>query len=157
MGITVRVRITGAREMLRAFRRLPKDASKELRDANLEISRGLAVKIKAAFEASPAAQGGIVAPSVRAGRDRIPNVQAGGSRRAGSQKRRSRGQRPTTAGDLVFGANFGATYLHQFPAHNGGAGSDDYAFFRTVEQDMPDIADQWTKAAERVLEKWGSD
>lgn len=156
MGIVVRVRITGAREMLRAFRRLPKDANKELRDANLEISRDLAGKIRAAATASPR-QGPAVAPSVRAGRDRIPNVQAGGGRRAGKQTRRSRGQRPTTAGDLVFGANFGATYLKQFPGHNGGAGSDDYFFFTTVEDNMPSIAAEWTEAAERVLEKWATD
>lgn len=155
MGITVRVRITGAREMLRAFKRLPKDASKELRDANKEISRSLAGKIRAAAEGSPR-QGPAVAPSVRAGADRIPNVQAGGSRRAGRQSRRSRGQRPTTAGDLIFGANFGATYLTQFPAHNGGAGSDDYFFFKTVEDDMPEIAQRWTEAAENVLKKWGT-
>jgi hypothetical protein len=156
MGITVRVRITGAREMLRAFKALPKDATKELRDANTEISKELAVKIKAAANASPR-QGPAVAPSVRAGRDRIPNVQAGGGRRAGRQTRRSKGQRATTAGDLVFGANFGATYLDQFPAHNGGAGQDDYFFFKTVEDNMPAIADEWTAAAERVLKKWGTD
>lgn len=154
MGITVRVKIDGAREMLRAFKRLPKDANRELRAANKEISRSLATKIKAAAEASTAPQGAAVAPSVRAGADRIPNVQAGGPRRAGKQTRRSRGQKPTTAGDLVFGANFGATYLKQFPAHNGGAGQDDYFFFKTVEQDMPAIANQCTEAAETVLRKW---
>ena len=153
MGITVRVKITGAREMLRAFKRLPKDANRELRQANKEISRSLATKIRAAAEGAPD-QGPAVAPSVRAGADRVPNVQAGGPRRAGRQSRRSRGQRPTTAGDLVFGANFGATYLKQFPAHNGGAGSDDYFFFKTVEHNMSAIADQWTEAAETVLRKW---
>lgn len=153
MGITVRVKITGAREMLRAFRNLPKDASRELRQANKEISRSLATKIRAAAEGSPA-QGPAVAPSVRAGADRVPNVQAGGPRRAGRQSRRSRGQRPTTAGDLVFGANFGASFLKQFPSHNGGAGSDDYFFFKTVEHNMPAIADQWTQAADTVLRKW---
>lgn len=154
MGIQVRVKITGAREMLRAFKALPKDATKELREANLEISRGLATDIRAAAEAAPR-QGPAVAPSVRATRDRIPSVQAGGSRRAGRQSRRSRGQRPTTAGDLVYGANFGATSLSQFPPHNGGAGGDDYFFFRTVEHEMPEIADQWVDAADRVLRKWG--
>lgn len=156
MGITVRVKITGAREMLQAFRRLPKDANTELRDANQEISKSLAAKIKAAALGAPR-QGPAVAGSVRAGRDRIPNVQAGGGRRAGKQTRRSKGQRATTAGDLIFGANFGATRLKQFPAHNGGAGADDYFFFKTVEQQMPAIGDEWTGAAERVLKKWGTD
>jgi hypothetical protein len=142
--------------MLRAFRAVPKDASKQLRDANLEISRDLAMKIRGAAASSVAAQGPIVAPSVRAGRDRVPNVTAGGSRRAGRQSRRSRGQRPTTAGDLIFGANFGAAHLRQFPAHNGGAGSDDYFFFRTVEHEMGDISDRWTKAAENVLSDWAT-
>ena len=155
MGITVRVSITGAREMLRAFRQLPKDASKELRDANREISKSLAGKIRAAAVAE-GSQAAAVAPSIRAQNDRVPSVTAGGRRRATKQRRTSRGQDPTTAGDLIFGANFGATYLTQFKPHNGGAGSDDYFFFKTVEREMPAISDEWTDAAERVLAKWAT-
>lgn len=152
MGITVRVKIAGAREMLRAFKRLPKDASRELREANREISKSLAGKIRTAASAS-SAQSAAVAPSIRAQNDRVPSVTGGGRRRATSQRRVSRGQDPTTAGDLIFGANFGATYLPQFRPQPG----DDYWFFRTVEQNMPAIEAEWIEACDTVLRKWAAD
>lgn len=155
MGISVRLRITGARETLAAFRRLPKEASAALRDANQQISTDLADKIRAAAEAS-SPQSAAIAPSIKARRDRVPSITAGGTRLATKQRRRSRGQAKTTAGKLVFGANFGATYLHQFRRHNGGAGQDDYWFFSTVEDNEPRIVREWTEAADRVLTQWGS-
>lgn len=152
MGIAVRVKITGAREMVRAFRRLPGDARRELRDSNVTISRREAARIKAAAVGSPR-QGPAVAPSVRGtSLGGVPAVVAGGGRRAGSQSRRSSGQGPTTAGDLVFGANFGAARLRQFPAK-----SDDYFFFSTVQDDMPAITAEWIEAADDVLRKWATD
>lgn len=154
MGIAVRLRITGARETLAAFRQLPKDASKELRDANQQISTDLADKIRAAAESS-SPQSAAVAPSIKARRDRVPSITAGGGRLATKQRRRSRGQAKTTAGKLVFGANFGASYLKQFRRHSG-AGEDDYWFFRTVEDNEARIVDEWTQAADRVLNQWGS-
>jgi len=155
MGITVRVKITGGREMIAAFRRLPKDATRELKDANLRISSSLAGKIRGAAYAAPR-QGPAVAPSVRAVRGAVPSVQAGGPKHAGHQRRRSRGQGPTKAADLVFGANFGGTRLTQFPPHNGGAGADDYFFFKTVEREMPAVEREWIDAADRVLAEWGT-
>lgn len=155
MGITVRLSITGARETLRAFRDLPKDASKELRDANQAISEDLAGLIAAAARGSDA-QSAAVAPTVKARRDRLPTVVAGGKRRATKQRRRSKGQDPTTASDILFGSNFGATYLPQFRPHNGGAGSDDYWFFRTVEREEPRIVSEWEDAADRVLREWAN-
>lgn len=153
MGITVKIRISGARETIAAFRDLPKDASDALRDANQKISEDLAVRVAAAARGSDA-QSALVAPTVKARRDRLPTVQAGGRRRAGSQSRRSKGQRPTTASDLLFGSNFGATQLKQFRAHTGGG--TDYWFYRTVEANQALIEGQWHDAADRVLKEWGS-
>lgn len=155
MGISVSVRIEGGRETLRAFSKLGKEASKALRDANKEISRDLAEKIRAAAEASDD-QSAAVAPSIRARSDRVPSVQAGGGRRATHQRRRSRGQDYTRASDLIYGANFGATFLHQFRPHNGGAGQDDYWFFRTVEANQPRITAVWVETADRLLSEWGT-
>lgn len=155
MGITVKLRIDGARETLAAFRKLGKEATAALKDANKEISNDLADKVRNAARASDA-QSSAVAPSIKAKRDRIPSITAGGTRLATKQRRRSRGQRKTTAGDLVFGANFGATYLPQFRKHNGGAGSDDYWFFSTVEENEAAMVKQWTDTADRLLNEWGS-
>ena len=155
MGISVRLRIDGARETLSAFRKLGKEAAAALKDANKEISTDLANKVKAAAVSSDA-QSAAVAPSIKAKRDRIPSITAGGTRQATKQRRRSRGQGKTTAGDLVFGANFGATYLPQFRKHNGGAGSEDYWFFSTVEDNEAAMVKEWTDAADRLLSEWGS-
>lgn len=154
MGITVRLRITGARETLAAFRKLPKEASNALRDANKEISEDLAGKIRSAAEAS-SSQSAAVAPSIKARRDRVPSITAGGSRLATKSRRRSRGQKKTTAGQIVFGANFGANYLKQFRKHTG-AGEEDYWFFRTVEDNEPRIVKEWGDAADRILKEWGT-
>ncbi|MFC6156147.1 hypothetical protein [Kribbella jiaozuonensis] len=151
MGIVVRVRITGAKETLAAFRKLPKDASTELRNANQQISTDLAGKIRSAATSSNG-QGALVAPTVKAKRDRVPSVQAGGRRRAGKQSRRSKGQAPTTASDLIYGSNFGANVLKQFPATT----KPDHWFFSTVEDNEPAIERQWLGAVDKVLEEWGN-
>lgn len=153
MGIVVKLGIDGARETLAAFRELPKDASVALKDANQSISEDLADKIRSAARASDG-QSALVAPSIKARRDRLPSVQAGGRKRAGRQSRRSKGQPPTTVSDLLFGANFGATYLKQFRSHRG-AGEDDYWFFKTVEDNEARIVGDWADAADKVLSQWG--
>jgi ABC-type nitrate/sulfonate/bicarbonate transport system substrate-binding protein len=155
MGISVSLKIDGARATLRAFSKLGKDANKALREANKEISRDLAGKIAAAARASDA-QSAAVAKSVKAKSDRVPSVEAGGRRLATKQRRRSSGQRKTQAGDLLFGSNFGATFLPQFRRHNGGAGSDDYWFYSTVEENEPRIVKEWEDARDRLLSEWGS-
>lgn len=151
MGIAVRVRIEGARETIAAFRKLPKDATVALRDANQTISERLAVKIRSAAETANG-QSALVAPTVKAKRDRIPSVQAGGKKRAGKQSRRSKGQKPTTVSDLIYGSNFGANFLSQFPKPT----EPDHWFFDTVESNQPLIESEWLKAVDDVLGKWGS-
>lgn len=147
MGITVRLRINGARETLAAFRRLPKEASKELRDANQTISEDLRDKIREAAAGSDK-QSALMVPTIKSRRDRVPSIEAGGTRKVGRNK--------APAYKLVYGSNFGATYLPQFRKHNGGAGSEDYWFFSTVEKNEPRLVEEWTKAADRILTDWGS-
>jgi hypothetical protein len=147
MGITVRLKIDGARQTLAAFRRLPKEASKELRDANQTISEDLRDKIRAAAAGSDK-QSALMVPTIKSRRDRVPSIEAGGTRRVGRAR--------VPAFKLVYGSNFGATYLHQFRKHNGGAGSEDYWFFTTVEHNEARLVKEWTDAADRILNDWGS-
>lgn len=145
MGLSIRVSVTGARETIAAFRKLPKEASKELRDASTRISEVEAHKIRSAAESS-SKQSALVAPGIRARRDRLPSIVVGGSRRVG------RNRKPLNK--IMFGANFGATSLSQFRPHRG-AGDEDYWFFRTAEQDIPRMVDQWGQAVDKVLRRWG--
>lgn len=147
MGITVRLKIDGARQTLAAFRRLPKEASKELRDANQTISEDLRDKIRAAAEASDK-QSALMAPTIKSRRDQVPSIEAGGTRKVGRHR--------VPAFKIVYGSNFGATYLKQFRKHNGGAGSEDYWFFSTVEANESRLVREWTQAADRILSDWGS-
>jgi hypothetical protein len=146
MGISVSLKIDGVHETLAAFRRLPKEATAALRDANQEISEDMADKIRSAARSSDA-QSALVAPGIKARRDRVPSVQVGGKKKVGRNR--------VPLDKILFGANFGATYLKQFRRHNGGAGSDDYFFFSTVEENEPRIAKAWTDAADKVLDQWG--
>lgn len=143
--MAVSMKITGLRETLRAFRDLPKDATRELKDANIGISSDLAGKIADAARAS-SKQSALVAPTVRARRDRLPVVVAGGNKRVGRNR--------VPAYKVLFGANFGASRLKQFRSHRG-AGEDDYWFFKTAEDNQPRIEAEWLKAADRVLDQWG--
>lgn len=143
--------IVGVRETLAAFRKLPKDASVDLRDANLKISDDLAEKMRQAA-LGRGSQAALVAPSIKARRDRVPFVQAGGRKRVGQQKRKSKGQRPTTVSDLLYGANFGANVLKQFPA----VATPDHFMYKTLEANDALLEREWLKAVDDTLGKWGS-
>jgi hypothetical protein len=142
----VKVRISGVREMQRAFRQLGKDANKELRKQTLALSKELALKIRAAAEGS-SGQSRIVAKTVKGTSDRVPSISAGGMTRVGRNK--------VPAHKVLFGANFGATYLKQFRPHTG-AGEQDYWFYRTIEQNERAIDDAWNRVVDEVAKEFGN-
>lgn len=143
-GLTVKVKITGARETLAAFRHLPDDANRELRTATLKIADSLATQIRGAATGS-SAQSALVAPTVKAKRDRVPVIEAGGSKKVGTNKK--------PAHKILFGANFGATVLRQFRPHRG-AGDNDYWFFHTVESQEARIDREWNEVADKIIARW---
>jgi hypothetical protein len=147
-GLTVTVHIDGVRETIRAFDLLPTQASDELRDASQRIAQALEGKIRAAA-AAEGGQASILAPTVKARRDRVPAVQAGGVKRIGRRRK--------PAYKLLFGSEFGASQtgrysLKQFKPH---LGSGSYWFFRTVEDDATQIDEQWNKAADDIIRRFG--
>jgi hypothetical protein len=142
-GLTITIRVDGLKETLRALNNLPKDADKEIREKAAVLSH----KIAAAAAASgrrEGSQAAVVATTVRARRDRVPVVTAGGSKRLG------RNREP--AYKLLFGSEFGATRLRQYKPH---IGRDSYWFFRTVEDEQVTIMAEWMKAADEIIEKFG--
>ena len=142
--LTVGIRIDGVRETLAAFRALPKDASKELRETSLELSRKLATSAQAAGIAE-GHQAALVAKTVRAVRDRVPAVVAGGVRRLGPRK--------APAWKLLFGAEFGSTQYRQFPRLH--TGRDGIWFFPTIEREAAGTAREWRAAADRIIRAFG--
>lgn len=137
-----------------ALRMLPKEASAKLRDASVDIAADIA------SEASGRArsQGGaasLVAPSIRATRDRVPVVKMGGSTRlpaSGNGWARSRGGARQTIGDVIWGAEFGGgarpTTL-QFQPHRGRTG---YFLWPTVRDNNRDIHERYSDALLKALE-----
>lgn len=142
-GLTMTIHIDGIRETLAALRKLPKDASDELRVAALEISKEIAAAA-AASGRREGSQAALVATTVKARRDRVPVVAAGGTRRLG------RNRKP--AYKLLFGSEFGADRYEQFRPH---IGRGSYWFFRTIEDEQVEIAARWLEAADRIIAKFG--
>lgn len=140
--LTLRLHITGVRETIRAFGGLPKDANDELRDKAQELSEDLARKVTNAGRADTA-QSALIAPTVKAKRDRVPVIQAGGTKRVGSNRK--------PAYKVLFGSEFGSNQLKQFRPH---VGQDSYWFFKTVEDSSPEIGQAWNEAADDIIRKW---
>ena len=148
-GLTVRIHIANVRETLAAFRHLPKDAQDELRDTSQELAKRLAGYVRAAGTAL-GRQDAKVARTVKAVRDRVPTITAGGR---------------SKAGQLVFGSEFGmnrrsgwygaARFSHstgrQFRPHQG---TDGYWFFPTVDAHEEEIGRAWTQAADDIVQRW---
>ena len=95
MGIT----IEGLRPLIRRLNQLPKAAQQEVREAAQAIADDEATRITAAGRSSDK-QSRAAAEFVRARRDRVPSISAGGNRKAGVSG-------GATAGQLFFGAEFG--------------------------------------------------
>jgi len=138
--LTMTVQATGVRETLAAFRGLPKEASAEIRSTSEDLARLLAASAQRSGR-QEGHQAALVAATVKPARDRVPVVQAGGSKRLGSRR--------APAWKLLFGSEFGSDDYPQFPrAHLGNVG---IWFFPVVEQEAGPILVQWRQAADRIV------
>lgn len=150
-GLRVNVRIEGVRETIRAFRELDRAASDVLRDRTLELSELLAGRVKAAGMADTR-QSARAAASVKARRDRVPVITAGGTKRANA---------------VLFGSEFGMNRRSGWYAnrrYNGSAGGQyrphqgrhSYWFFATVEENEGEIGAAWRQVADELVRRWSS-
>lgn len=142
--LTVKVRIDGLRETIAALSRLPKDANDEIRAAATALAKDMATAAAAAGRLE-GRQAALVAVTVKAGRDRVPVVNAGGTRRLGSNR--------APAYKLLFGSEFGANFYKQFKPH---VGSGSYWFFQTIDDQQAEISAAWLAAADEIIEKFGA-
>lgn len=155
-SLTLTLHIEGVRETLRAFNQLPKEASDKLRDRAQEIAQDLAVKAKAAGVAE-GRQARLVASTVKARRDRLPVVVAGGTKKLGRKR--------APAYALLFGSEFGMNSRsgwyasprydnatgRQYKPHRG---RNSYWFFATADKERERISDAWNKAADEIVREF---
>lgn len=157
-AITFTVHIDGVRTTLQAFRELPADANKRLREESLKLAQVLAEKARADGMADAAPQSKLVATTVKATRDRVPAIQAGGTKRLGRHR--------APAFGLVFASIFGMNRRsgwyanrryrtsdgHQYREH---AGRNAYWFFPVVEKNSAEIGRAWNKVAADIASDFG--
>jgi hypothetical protein len=142
--LTMNVRIEGVEAALRAFRKLPKDANNELRDRAKSLAQTLAGKVKAAAASDRSPQAALLVPTVRARRDRVPVIAAGGSKRVGRKK--------VPAWAVLFGAEFGSNKHQQFQkGHTGRKGS---WLFGVADREQATIEREWNAAADEIARRW---
>jgi len=137
--VRANVRVEGVDEARRAFRRLPKEAKKSLRDRTRDLSEALASSARRAGMASDA-QSAAVAGLVKARRGETPFIAGGGTTRVTSTS--------TPAYKIIFGAEFGSNRLKQFRPHRGKLG---YWLFPTVEREKTKITKAWLDVADDVI------
>ena len=139
VGVQVDVDVRGA---LRALRGLPKDASKELRKASVEIVNREVPRIQAAA-GGHGKQARAAARSARARSDRVPAIAVGGRKRVTSSKN-------GYAGSIFFGSDAGSVEYKQFPRP-----SKSYWFWDTLADDSKEMMREWGRAYDRVVRQWG--
>lgn len=143
-SLTIKVTIQGINETLRALNNIPKDATTELRDKATELSKTLAAAAADSGRAE-GKQAALVATTVKAARDRVPVVVAGGTKKLGSNKK--------PAFKLLFGSEFGSNQYTQYKPH---IGQDSYWFFKTVEDNQVEIARAWQEAADEIIRRFST-
>lgn len=153
-GLDLRIRLDGAQETLKAFRALPKEASTELRDASLNLSRILAAKIADAGRAQ-GGQAALLAGTVKAKYDRVPAVKVGGTMGLGRHR--------TPAWRLLIGSEFGHGGQggagrgsrnfapHGFPARHSPQG---IWIFPTVRENEGEIGKAWLEVADEIVQRF---
>ncbi len=134
--------IKGLNQFLRDMKHAPRELSKELRNRSQAIAEPIAKEARANARTP---QQKLVAPSIRAVKDRIPVVKLGGGRKLKSPTPR---RLKPSAGAVYFGADFGGgRSVPQFGRKNKGG----TMIFPAVKGRRKQIADQYMDAVEDVF------
>lgn len=150
------------RGLLKALNDMDKEANNQLKDDVQSISAWTAGEIKQAAYSHPyfPRQAAIIAPTVRANRDRIPNVTIGGSK--------GRASGGANSGQLLFGNEFGGQRNafgtqsafpnggYRFPPRSPrvGRGNAGYWIFPTLKALQPELTKRWKTSVEKVFANW---
>jgi hypothetical protein len=141
--------------LYKAFREMDEGSKKALKDDVTSISAWSATELQSSYTMNPyPAQAQKVAATIRANKDRIPNVTIGGSK--------GRFSGGAVSGQVLFGSEFGgpapfANGGRRFPERSDsqGRGNVGYGIFKKLKEIQPTLTARWKDAVERqVLKKW---
>lgn len=147
MARTADLQIYGLTGLLRDMRRLPKEASDELRTSSKEIATRYMLPAYKAAAMNAGPWGPAIAATVRAKRDRVPAVSIGSNRRGAF----SGGASPT---------------MVRYPSHAGGRGKSGAAgtlppafgvgsgWMHTMGRYKGDALREWLSALDRIKHKF---
>ena len=153
------------KDLYSAFKTLDEDTNKALKVEVQSLSSYVAREIQAAAVNAPnPKQAALIAQSVRANKDRIPNITIGGSRLARVARKASQGNPKPRMGQLVFGSEFGTKGSgagvfkqggRKFPYwsgnyHGGGRG---YWIFPTLRRLQPKITHDYHAIIDRYIRR----
>ena len=143
------------RNLYKAFREMDEGSKLALKDEVTSISAWSATEMQSSYTFNPyPAQAQKVAATIRANKDRIPNVTIGGSK--------GRFSGGAVSGQVLFGSEFGGPAPFQnggtrFPERSPaqGRGNEGYGIFKVLKQIQPRITKEWKDAVNKhVLKKW---
>ena len=141
--------------LYKAFREMDDGSKQALKDEVTSISAWSASELQNSYTMNPyPAQAQKVAATIRANKDRIPNVTIGGSK--------GRFSGGAVSGQVLFGSEFGgpapfANGGRRFPERSApeGRGNIGYGIFKKLKEIQPRLSAEWKDAVNRhVIKKW---
>jgi hypothetical protein len=141
--------------LYKAFREMDDGSKQALKDEVTSISAWSASELQNSYTMNPyPAQAQKVAATIRANKDRIPNVTIGGSK--------GRFSGGAVSGNVLFGSEFGgpapfANGGRRFPERSApeGRGNVGYGIFKKLKEIQPRLSAEWKDAVNRhVIKKW---
>jgi len=139
--------------ILRTFKNMDKIANDDLRQVAQDLAGEVATAIQAAASFAEARGGNsrqstAIAGTIKVNRDRVPNITIGGNKAVTSSGAK--------AGNLLFGAEFGARRYKQFPRRSPkeGRGNAGYFIFPTLKAMQPRIKQKWVQGVDKIREEW---
>lgn len=148
--------------LYQAFKTLDKKTNEALKVEVRQLSDYIARQMKMEAAVSPFPdQANIVAQTVRANKDRIPNITVGGSKIARVSRKATSTNPLPKVGELLFGNEFGATRAQfknggkRFPKWSGryGGGSRGWWIFPTLRRLQPKIVTDYHAIIDKYIRK----
>jgi hypothetical protein len=143
------------RGLYKAFRKMDDNSKQSLKDEVTSISQWSATEMQSSYTMNPyPLQAQKVAATIRANKDKVPNVTIGGSK--------GRYSGGAVSGQVLFGSEFGgpspfASGGRRFPDRSPvqGRGNAGYGIFATLKRIQPELTKRWKESVDKhIIKVW---